>query len=412
MKEAFGVLSTDWKEGINWANVRAWRLNRAREAMKRHGLGAMLLMYDENMRYVSSTYTPGWNRLKPGLRYVVLCEGKEPIVYEQGDIGFHLEVHNPWIPKENIRHSFAWIKGAAGPASTMQVEKFTKALLEDLEDAGVRDQPLGVDFVDINMIRAFERANLTWTDGMTPMMEARAVKSPDEQKAVRMVGSICDSLHYEFTQFLKPGLTENEVAAFGFKYLYDIPGMEDVEDVIVSSGPNAWPNWRNFSDRIIRPGELVIIDIAALTWNGFKSCVYRTYCVGGKPTAEHQQTYDLAHKWLWDSIGEVRPGVTTADIASKWPSAMEQWGYEDEDQAAANLWGHGLGLAQYDQPVISRIWSLDHPQEIQEGMVFALETQHGKLHDHGVRLEEMLIVTKDGPELVSTYKSHEIIEAG
>jgi hypothetical protein len=40
----------------------------------------------------------------------------------------------------------------------------------------------------------------------------------------------------------------------------------------------------------------------------------------------------------------------------QWPSAKEAWGYEEEDQAAANLWGHGLGLAQYDQPVISRIW--------------------------------------------------------
>ena len=71
MREAFGVLSTDWKEGINWANVREWRLKRAHEAMERAGLGALLLFYDENMRYVSSTLTPGWNRLKPGLRYVV-----------------------------------------------------------------------------------------------------------------------------------------------------------------------------------------------------------------------------------------------------------------------------------------------------------------------------------------------------
>jgi Xaa-Pro dipeptidase len=377
--------------------------------MQRHGLGAMLLMFDENMRYVSSTYTPGWNRLKPGLRYVVLVEGKEPIVYEQGDIGQHLKVHNPWIPEENIRYSYSWIKGAAGPASENQVRKFTQALLGDLEDAGVKDQPLGVDFIDINMIRAFEHAGITWTDGMTPMMEARAIKSPDEQKAARMVGAICDTIHYKLENFMKPGMTENEVAAFGFEQLYQIPGMEDVEDVIVSSGPNAWPNWRNFSDRIIRPGELVIIDLAALTWNGFKSCVYRTYCVGGKPTDEHQQYYDLAHKWLWDAIGQVRPGATTADIAGVWPSAKEVWGYEEEDQAAANFWGHGLGLAQYDQPVISRIWSLDYPQEIKEGMVFALETQHGKTHDFGVRLEEMLIVTETGAEPVSTYKSHEIV---
>jgi Xaa-Pro dipeptidase len=409
VKEAFGTASTDWKEGINWAAVREWRLRRAREAMQRHGLGAMLLMFDENMRYVSSTYTPGWNRLKPGLRYVVLVEGKEPIVYEQGDIGQHLKVHNPWIPEENIRYSYSWIKGAAGPASENQVRKFTEALVNDLEDAGVKDQPLGVDFIDINMIRAFEHAGITWTDGMTPMMEARAIKSPDEQKAVRMVGSICDTIHYKISNFIKPGMTENEVAAFGFEQLYQIPGMEDVEDVIVSSGPNAWPNWRNFSDRIIRPGELVIVDLAALTWNGFKSCVYRTYCVGGKPTDEHQQYYDLAHQWLWDAIDQVKPGATTADIAGVWPSAKEVWGYEEEDQAAANFWGHGLGLAQYDQPVISRIWSLDYPQEIKEGMVFALETQHGKTHEFGVRLEEMLIVNESGAEPVSTYKSHEIV---
>ena len=74
MREAFGIASVDWKEGINWANVRAWRLQRAREAMKRHELGAILTMYDENLRYISSTLTPGWNRLKPGLRYGILVE--------------------------------------------------------------------------------------------------------------------------------------------------------------------------------------------------------------------------------------------------------------------------------------------------------------------------------------------------
>jgi len=412
MKEAFGVLSTDWKEGINWQRVRDYRLARAREAMRRHNLGAMLLMYDENIRYVTSTLTPGWNRLKPGLRYGLLVEGREPIVYEQGDIGRHLEVHSPWIPRDNIRHSYSWIKGAAGPASQQQVAKFTAALRNDLEEAGVRDSPIGVDFIDINMIRSFEDAGIAWVDGMTPMMEARAIKSDDEVKALRIVGAICDALHYEFTQFLKPGLTENQVAAFGFKYLYDIPGMEDVEDIIVSSGPNAWPNWRNFSDRIIRPGDLVIIDLAALTWNGFKSCVYRTYCVGGTPTDEQKSYYDLAHRWLWDAIDAVRPGVTTRDIAAKWPSAKEVWGYDEEDQAAANLWGHGLGLAQYDQPVISRIWSLDHPLEIQPGMVFALETQHGKVHEFGVRLEEMLAVTDSGIDMLSTYASHEILSVG
>jgi Xaa-Pro aminopeptidase len=104
----------------------------------------------------------------------------------------------------------------------------------------------------------------------------------------------------------------------------------------------------------------------------------------------------------------VKVGATTRDIASKWPSAMETWGYEDEDQAAANLWGHGLGLAQYDTPVISRIWSLDYPVEIKPGMVFALETQHGKKYEWGVRIEEMLIVHPDRIELISGFPVEEI----
>jgi Xaa-Pro aminopeptidase len=409
---SFGMVGMDWQERINWARMREYRLARAREMMRKHELGAILCMYDENVRYITSTLTPGWNRLKPGLRYAILVEGREPILYEQGDIGIHVRRHSPWLPQENVRFSYSWIKGAAGPASEMQVDRFTSALVADLEEAGVRDQPLGVDFIDINMIRAFERAGVSWTDGMTPMMEARAVKGPDEHEAMRIVGAIGDALHYEFQQMLKPGLTENQVTAFGMKYLYDIPGMEDVEDIIVSSGPNAWPNWRNFSDRIIRPGEIVIIDLAALTWNGFKSCYYRTYCVGGKPTEEHKRYYDLALKWLYDSIEVTHAGTTTREIASVWPSAQEIWGYRDENEAAANLWGHGLGLAQYDQPVISRIWSLDHPQEILPGMVFALETQHGKVHEFGVRIEEMLIVHEDRTELFSTFPVQEITLAG
>jgi Xaa-Pro aminopeptidase len=409
---SFGTVGMDWQERINWQRMREYRLARAREMMRKHELGAILCMYDENVRYITSTLTPGWNRLKPGLRYAILVEGKEPILYEQGDIGVHVRRHSPWLPPENVRFSFSWIKGAAGPASEAQVDRFTQAIMNDLEDAGVKDMPLGVDFIDINMIRAFERAGVTWTDGMTPMMEARAVKGPDEHEAMRIVGAIGDVLHYEFQQFLKPGLTENQVTAFGMKYLYDIPGMEDVEDIIVSSGPNAWPNWRNFSDRIIRPGEVVIIDLAALTWNGFKSCYYRTYCVGGTPTDEHREYYDLALKWLYDSIDAVKAGTTSREIAQRWPSAKEIWGYEDENEAAANLWGHGLGLAQYDPPVISRIWSLDHPQEILPGMVFALETQHGKPLDFGVRIEEMLIVHENRTEMISTFPVQEITLAG
>ncbi|MCZ6455084.1 MAG: Xaa-Pro peptidase family protein [Alphaproteobacteria bacterium] len=404
----FGITGLDWQQRINWDRLRTYRLERAREMMKKHGFGAMLCMYDENVRYLTGTLTPGWNRLKPGLRYAILCGDGQPVLFEQGDIGAQVQRHTPWIPPENIRYSYAWIKGAAGPASKQQVTKFTVAIKEEMKRHGVAGEKLGVDFIDINMMKHFEEEGLAWDDGMSPMMEARAIKNEDEQNCARIVGAIGDAAHWATMKFLEPGVTENQVTAHIMKFLYDIPGMEDVEDVIVSSGPNTWPNWRNFSDRIIQPGDITFMDLAALTWNGYKSCYYRTYCVGREPTQKMKDIYAEALDWLYASMEAVKVGATTRDIALKWPSAKETWGYDEEDQAAANLWGHGLGLAQYDPPVISRIWSLDHPLEIEAGMVFALETQHGVPFEFGVRIEEMLIVHDDDVEIISNFPVNQI----
>ena len=219
-----GMVGLDWQERVNWDRLRKYRLERARERMKAHGLGAMLLMYDENVRYVTSTLTPGWNRLKPGLRYALLCGDDAPVLFEQGDIGMHIEKHSPWIPKENIRYSYAWIKGAAGPASTQQVTKFTNAIKQEMKKRGVDGMKLGVDFIDINMIQIFKDAKIDWVDGMTPMMEARAVKNQDEHECMRQVGAIGDAAHWEFMKFLKPGLTENQLTAHIMEFLYNIPG--------------------------------------------------------------------------------------------------------------------------------------------------------------------------------------------
>ena len=409
---SFGLVGTDWQQRIHWNRLREYRLDRAREAMKRAGLGAMLVMYDENVRYVTSTVTPGWCRLKPGLRYALLCEGAEPVLFEQGDIGTQINRHCPWIPGDNVRYAYSWIKGAVGGAAEQQVAKFTRAILDEMKKYGVEKAPLGVDFIDLNMIRSFDAHGIQWTDGMSPMVSARAIKNEDELEAMRIVAAICDACHTAISHFLRAGMQEHQITSFAMNFLYNIPGVEDVEDVIVSSGPNSWPNWRHFSDRIIQPGDLVIIDMAAVTWNGYKSCMYRTYCVGKKPTDEQRRYYDIAYEWLYKAIDKVRPGATTREIAEVWPSARDTWGYEEEDQAAANLWGHGLGLAQYDTPVVSRIYSLDHPVEIEPGMSFALETQHGRPLQWGVRLEEMLVVTEDGPQVTTQFPIEEITVVG
>src|SRR3989442_6040420 len=151
----FGTVGVDWQQRVNWDRLRTYRLERARERMKAHNLGALLLMYDENVRYVTSTLTPGWNRLKPGLRYAMLCGDDAPVLFEQCDIGMQIERHSPLIPKDHLRWSYARIKRAAGPASLAQVKKITNAVKHEMKKANVGGMKLGVDFIDINMLKVF-----------------------------------------------------------------------------------------------------------------------------------------------------------------------------------------------------------------------------------------------------------------
>ena len=192
------------------------------------------------------------------------------------------------------------------------------------------------------------------------------------------------------------------------KFLYSIPGMEDVEDVIVSSGPNTWPNWRNFSDRIIQPGDIVFMDLAALTWNGYKSCYYRTYCVGKEADRRAEgHLRDGAQVALrLDRRGEGRHD----DARDRLEVAVSEGG--------VGLRGRGPGGGQPVGPrararSVRPAGDLAHlvarsPDRDQAGMVFALETQHGKMFRWGVRIEEMLIVHEDRIEIISNFPVQQI----
>ncbi|MDW8034648.1 MAG: Xaa-Pro peptidase family protein [Nitrososphaerota archaeon] len=405
---SFGIVGTESEERINWERLRNYRQERALRKIKENGFGAFLAFYEENIRYITGTRGPPWTRDKPGLRYAMMMADGDILLYEQGDNRYHALRNNPWIKRENIRYSYAtWIKGASGPAASQQALKFAEDIKNEMKKHKVVDLPLATDFIDYEMLAAFNKVGLKVVNGLGAIHNARAIKSKDEIEAERIAAAIGDAIHYEATKILRPGISENEVMAHLFDYAYSIKGVDYIETIIVSSGPNTWPNNRNFTDRMIDYGDLVFIDVV-IAWNGYHTCYYRTYSIGRQPTTEQKDYYKLTLDWLYSAINVVRPGITTREIAEKFPSAKEVWGYEEEEEAAANLWGHGLGLSHYDLPLVSRINSLEYPYPIEEGMVFALETQHGKMFKWGIRIEEMLVVTETGHEILTKFPVDEI----
>ena len=112
------------------------------------------------------------------------------------------------------------------------------------------------------------------------------------------------------------------------------------------------------------------------------------------------------------AIALVRPGATTADIVAVWPTAQE-FGFPDEEAAFALQYGHGVGLSIWEKPIFSRLVSLDHPEVLEEGMVFALETYWPSADGWGAaRIEEEVVVTADGCEVITKFPAEELLVAG
>jgi Xaa-Pro aminopeptidase len=208
---------------------------------------------------------------------------------------------------------------------------------------------------------------------------------------------------------MKPGMSENQAVGLVSKVLYDL-GSEYVEAVNAISGERCNPHPHVFSDRVLRPGDPVYYDILH-SYMGYRTCYYRCFTIGYASHAMND-AYKRCREYLDAAIELVRPGRTTAEIASVWPKAQE-FGFANEEAAFALQYGHGIGLAIWEKPVISRLVSLEHSCEIKPGMVFALETFWPSTDGwSAARIEEEIVVTETGHEVITRFPAEELLVAG
>ncbi len=412
----FGTQSVDWEERINMDRMRRYRMARVKKQMERMKFGAILSINEWNMRYMTSTWNAYWTTPASGLRYSMFPVTKDsPILYEQGEIGYHARQMAPWLHKVKVAITGAgWIGRVMGPAGhEQQLKKFCQQIVDDLKQAGVEKETLAMDVWDPGIVAEFQRLGIKVSpDGAAAMLEARRIKNRDEIECLRTAATISDAMFGNVARAIRPGVKESELCGIAHKTAYDL-GARIYSGVFVTSGPFGWPNPRDESDRIIRPGDILYMDTYNTSYMGYKTCVYRTYSCG-KASQEAKDDYQLALDWLYDAINIIRAGVTTREIAEKWPSGPEVWKdihIISEDQTAGSNWAHGIGLTLYEPPIIWREVSLNPPDiALEENMTFAIETQHGRPGKHGVRIEEMVRVTKSGVEVMTKFPVGEILE--
>jgi Xaa-Pro dipeptidase len=398
-----GKMGVDFETRVNFDRLRDYRITRARQALEKSDLGAVLLFDINNIRYVSSTMIGEWARDKMA-RFCLLPRNGEPVVWDFGSAAKHHKLYAPWIKPENSRAGMVGLRGSVDPKVGL-FDDAVKEIVGILSDLGLKDMPLGVDIAELPMIFALQNQGIKIKDAQQVMLDARVIKNEDEIALLTTAAAMVDGTYQTIVDVLKPGIRENEVVAIANKKLYDL-GSDDVEAINAVSGERCNPHPHNFTDRIIRPSDQVYFDII-MSFNGYRTCYYRTFAVG-RSTPAQRDAYTKAREWIDASIDMIRPGVTTDQVAAVWPKA-EEFGFENEMSAFGLQFGHGLGLALHERPIISRLNSMKDPIELKEGMVFALETYcPSKDGFSAARIEEEIVVTKDGPRVITLFPAEEL----
>jgi len=401
-----GSMNVDWEERWDVDRLRTYRLGRARAALAGSDLGAVLLFDFNNIRYVTSTHIGEWARDKM-TRYALLSRGGDPHIWDFGSAAKHHRLNCPWLRTENIHAGMIGLRGAVAPDAGL-FRRAAQEIAGILKAEGAADMPIGVDIVEPPMVAALEAEGLTLRDGQQVMLDAREVKSIDEIILLNTACAMVDGAYQYIAEHLKPGVRENELVADVTQRLFEM-GSEHVDNINAVSGERCSPHPHVFSDRLIRPGDQAFFDIIH-TFVGYKTCYYRTFVVGTASDAQ-RDAYKRARAWIDASIDLMRPGVGTDDVAKVWPKA-EEFGFSNEMECFGLQFGHSVGLFLHERPIISRLNSLEHPVEIKEGMVIALETYcPAKDGYSAARIEEEVVVTRDGPRVITKFPSDELFVA-
>jgi len=404
--KTFGLMGVDWEERVNLERLRTDRLNRIKAALKKSEMGALLCFDMNNIRYITATHIGTWAMDKL-VRFSLLPQDDEPILWDFGSAARHHQIYCPWLG-ERSRAGISTLRGATHPGSGLADDVAKKIKLE-LDKRKLSNEPVGVDVIELPVLFALQAQGIKVVDGQQLMHAVRKIKTQDEITLLNTACMMVDSAYDELYRFMKPGVKENECVGVVSKVLYDL-GSEHVEGVNAISGERCSPHPHVYTDRVLRPGDPAFFDILH-SYNGYRTCYYRTFAIGSASPAM-VDAYKRCRDYMDAAISIVKPGITTADVVKLWPKA-EEFGFANEEAAFALQYGHGVGLSIWEKPIFSRLVSLDHPEVIEEGMVFALETYWPASDGwSAARLEEEVVVTKNGCEIITRFPSEKLLVAG
>jgi Xaa-Pro aminopeptidase len=392
----FGPTVKDYMEGINVERMRKERLARAQARMKKEGVAAAILA-GPDFRYTTGLRTPMFIGSGAEQFAVVFAESDETVVFQQSQHAKQNRILAPWIKSENFRPVPFLMPGVGPEGMKVTGPKAADFVYEALREKKVEKELVGYSPLHGPMKDRLESRGVKLTPAGGFMNEVRMIKTRDEIECLRWSAAMVDKAWWAMYESIKPGMRDRELSAIGAKVLIE-EGAEGPFYVSVRGGIYGSPNFMGMiTDRMMQYGDLCFCDIWGAMYLGYRSCYYRTWKVGCKPTAKEKEWYKKAYDELMESCDAIKPGLTTADIAKHF-RPPSHYGWKEEIENYGDSLGHGLGLTQHDMPWIQRNVSFDAPVVLEENMTLAMETWYGEDGVGGCRIENVGVVTKNGFE--------------
>jgi Xaa-Pro aminopeptidase len=387
---AHGQFRVDYEDRPDFSSLREKRIARAREAMAAAGLDALLVWKNENVRYLTGLRAQIIAGKSALLNGCLLLPGRAPILLASGGEVQRAKVVMPWI--EEI-HAVP-IMEATGLVRGM-VESVLKPLLDR---HGLRKGKLGLDESGFVLVQALRdlTPSLELVDGDAVMQRARLIKLPEEIAIMEEAAAIAEAVTQSAIDAVRPGVRETDVVAEAMHTLFRLGGEQaHVDTPFVASGEHMAPPNRIPSDKIIREGDVVFIDIGA-GWAGYWGDMGRTV-ICGRPNRRQQEVYTAVHEALHAATAAMKVGNTNDDVARTVRLVAAKHGLADS--FISLFIGHGVGMGSNEPPYIGEDLPGAETVVLAEGMTFAVEPLiwvPGVRGGAGVRLEDTILVTPEG----------------
>ena len=390
--------AVDWTKRIDFDFLRQDRTKRLSEQIKKHGLDAILCFKAENLRYMTG-YRPLWWPISFLTRNAgIMVPDKEPILFPTSGCYERCRDTMYWMKKENLR-----------PLATMEdpgivEEEVRKKFLPAFEELGITRGRIGLDHVSMLVLMKLKESfpQAEFVNGDHCVLDAQVIKNSEEIKCMRVSSQLAAIAMNRAIKKIDAGVRECEILAEAMHSLYS-NGMETPQcSLIVTSGDGTAPLRRFASDKKIHWGELVFMDLGGC-FNGYFSDFTRTV-IYGKPNEKQKEIYRAVYEMMKAIKKTMRPGKTNTDVNQAARKVVIDQGFKGYDYLG--LLGHSIGVTGLTYPIVGEVAAIGSEKEVElkPGMIFSMEPGifiPGTPGGGGVRLEDTILITEDGNEVLT-----------